>query len=252
MDKYLIANDKGKPRVFRVSQLEQFTELATWLYSNDNVLFRGQTFDWSLLPAIGRNPRSKDYAADERKVVAEFKREALPYLDFLPRNDWQWLAVAQHNRLPTRFLDWTRNPLVALWFAVSVPAMNASAGIVWAYCYERDDVIDSTDTLDRSPFEVESTQVYFPEHIFRYFEAQSGAFTVHHWTEDPGMFVPLEACQDSDYRLTKVEITSDSFASLRYHLFRIGINPATLFPGVSGLVSRIRYEREPCHDEHDT
>ena len=158
----------------------------------DHVLFRGQRQHWTLLPKLARlRMRGElDVLAAEIKMLASFKSRAVALLDSTPETEWDWLSIAQHHGMATRLLDWTTNPLAALWFAVERPAVQRKEAVVWVFTHAEEDLVEDPSAA-ASPFDLDRTRVFQPKHITRRIVAQHGWFTVHHRRGASG-FVPME------------------------------------------------------------
>ncbi len=84
-----------------------------------STLFRGhRECGWDLLPMIDRVDHGGLTRDDhEHLMVEEFDKRSRSVRDLPFSNAWELHAVARHHGVPTRLLDWSENPLTALFFA---------------------------------------------------------------------------------------------------------------------------------------
>jgi hypothetical protein len=214
--------------------------------NNAELLFRGQRQDHKLCPKLVRLNLNGDIRKVEKLILDEFKRASLPLAEFEPKDNWDWLALAQHHGLPTRLLDWTYSALIALWFAVEKAPKDNNNGVVWVLKSEVSDFRDTEKHDD--PLKNQVTKIFRSRVISKRISAQAGAFTVHRINLD-GDTVRLESNATFRDRLTRLTIPSTNFSSIRKSLKMMGVNHSTVFPDIDGLCQHIERRFSKLEDE---
>lgn len=199
-------------------------------YGQLHVIYRGvKSCDYALKPKIGRLKvhSGGDFECHhEERIIRLFKERAVPFLPKLPNSEWEWFSLAQHHGLPTRLLDWTRNPLVALYFAVEEDFTGDS--VVYAYRY--DELLKS---LPDNPFEVEAVERVWPSYVTNRIAAQSGVFTIHPKPTEPFTAESIDSLLIPNHKRREIKRT----------LYLLGIHRESLFPDLDGLASHITWLR---------
>lgn len=211
----------------------------------------------ALVPSVGRKHyylgRSICFdPATERKLLRSFRRHAYEHFRRIA-NEWETLFLARHHGLPTRLLDWTSNPLVALYFAAFYEnqelarASEKEGGstlkldldsTLWAI--QTCDDLEELDLFDerRSPLAIPGIKVVFPFHPTPRLTAQSGVFTLHGdpWTDMVRAAGVWHPARDLDIcKLIKWRVKSADKTGIVLDLERLSINSRTLFPDLEGL-----------------
>lgn len=185
------------------------------------LLFRGQGKDYGLIkPKAGRHTFADDteLLVHEKKAFELFRLHGAPYL---PQNadEWTLLALAQHHGLPTRLLDWTYNPAVALYFA-SCSEPNEDGVLITLFHSEQINVRKDVD-----PFQIEKIGIYYPPRLDPRMAMQDGVFTAH----------PNPAVGTESLLHQKAIVPAKRKQEFIKRLDRLGISQATLFPGLDSL-----------------
>jgi hypothetical protein len=191
----------------------------------------------------------------EASILRAFRKYAPEHTPTGVDSIWHWLALAQHHGLPTRLVDWTYSPFVALHFATAHPADYGADGAVWCVNFveangllpeklkallEQEDAytftiemlsefgtLRSFDALARDPFVAFIEPPSFDTRILNQF-ALFSLMPSPLARLDDWLTAHTDLCR-------RVTVPAELKWEVRDKLDQANINERTLFPGLDGL-----------------
>lgn len=227
--------------IITVKKLSELIKIIESIRRNNLVLFRGQSNDDALLPKIARKNPMKDTVKIEQKMIEDLKRRSSDFVQSTMKDDWDWLALGQHHGLSTRLLDWTSNPLIAIFFACSKKVIKADISVLWIFIVPKDALLKPN--TDETPFDTKNTKVYQPNLVGKRLLAQSSWFTTHRYSLKavPNQFIAFECNSLRKDDLIKVRIPKEFRSKFIEALNICGVNESTIFPELDGLCKHINW-----------
>lgn len=209
-----------------------------------------------LEPTLLRHKEVKSAQLDpltlEQRLKARFLQTSPPFLTNQPQADFDWLFLQQHYGVPTRLLDWSENPFIALYFALSSSAAGADASVWMLDPVKWNQKALNNPKLDRIPDATMPAALQFLKNPGDDFSPNDpiaiyGNHTNSRITAQRGTFVmfckspePMENRQYADDCLECFRVPNAAKSSLYEKLLSVGYTHSVVYPDLSGLGAEIK------------
>jgi len=214
-----------------------------------------------LKPSLYRNTKIKKVSKlveTEYKILTRFKQRSIPFHTASLSNDLETLFIMQHYGIPTRLLDWTENPFIALYFAVMSAKRNEynNDAAVWILdptvwtAHALNDVeaeIKAVNDSDVIRYQPQNKYTLMPEkalpiygsHMSQRIVSQRGVFVIF-GSDNLSMkrqYVKYHFPTDC---LIKIQINKKYLPNLQESVLESGITESVVFPDLDGLAAELR------------
>lgn len=197
--------------------------------------FRGQTnIHKKLRPSISRVSGISQYK--ELKLKNEYSKR-IAHLEQI-KDEEEFYFLMQHYGIKTRLLDWSSNPLVALYFAVNKDDENDGCikiinPKILNHIFNEGDLITLSDLLSEKQDQSKVLAIK-TRYTNKRMSAQGAEFTYHlnyDYMED------IKALNDLFY--DTIEIPKEVKNKIKSKLSTLGVNQGTLFPDLENIAKAV-------------
>ncbi len=228
------------------------------------VAYRGTTTVYANL-ASGLQKLGGSYEKVETHLLRNFRKYASSS-EVTEDSVWNWMALGQHHGLPTRMIDWTYSPYVALHFATRRPEAFDQDGTVWCVDFtktnhflpknlkqllkEEGSYVFTAEILNQAARSLAAFDKLQTEPFLAFFEPPSldqriiNQFALFSLMSNPKTDM-LEWLEQKEDVFIRIIIPAALKQEVRDKLDQANITERVLFPGLDGLSAWLQRYYKP-------
>ncbi|GBE04931.1 FRG domain protein [bacterium BMS3Abin10] len=240
-----------------IKKIEQNTK------SKKRIYYRGHSEKkYKLIPSIARFndfkylgieiPPNTNFKEAEKNFLTRFRKHTYEHKGRI-LSMWEALFLARHYELPVRLLDWSTNPLVALYNATFYEKdedVKDKDGIIWYFTRKEYDGQDIDVYNDTDPLNIPGVRLIYPFNPTPKMTAQCSVFTIHQhpWEDLRYMKKNKYASQKKPNKNNHLDIKEGGRYVIPYKkkkeiqldLYKLGINTLTLHLDLPHIVTGLK------------